>query len=173
MSIGNLILVVNNVTVSYLICYNSLLQNATNVTIKCDSYFITKCVSFFITKCGNYYKLRQLYYKIQQLLQNATFITNCDSAVEMMIGKYFINNGDSIPIVTTTDKTVNSFVKGYRVYKGLWKRFTNEELTTTMETDNVVDKQDAVCVKRSNVIAGHLPHGKNGIFAKMIFSQNR
>ena len=48
--------------------------------------FITKCVGFFltecdssITKCDSYYKLQQFYYKIRQLLQNATFITNCDS----------------------------------------------------------------------------------------------
>ena len=73
MSIGNLILVVNSVMVSYLICYNSLLQNATDVTTKCDSCFITKCdrsllqnASVFllqnatvITKFDVYYKLRQ------------------------------------------------------------------------------------------------------------------
>ena len=41
--------------------------------------FITKCVSFFITKCGSYCKLRQFHYKMRQLLQNATFVTNCDS----------------------------------------------------------------------------------------------
>ena len=68
MSIGNLILVVNSVMVSYLICYNSLLQNATDVTTKCDSCFITKCDRsllqnasvFFITKCDSYYKIRRL-----------------------------------------------------------------------------------------------------------------
>ena len=81
MSIGNLICGVNSVTVSYLIRYNSLLQNATqNATAillqnatevyykSCQVFFfITKCDSF-ITKCDSYYKLRQLYYKIQQLL---------------------------------------------------------------------------------------------------------
>ena len=30
-----------------------------------------------------------------------------------MIGENFINTEDSIRIVITTDKTVNSFVKGY------------------------------------------------------------
>ena len=53
MSIENLILGVNIVTVSYLIHHNSLLQNATETITKCGSYFI---------------------------LQNARFITNCDSA---------------------------------------------------------------------------------------------
>ena len=41
-NIGNLILVVNSDTVSYLIFYYSLLQNATDIITKCDSYFITK-----------------------------------------------------------------------------------------------------------------------------------
>ena len=57
-----------------------------------------------------------------------------------MIGENFMNNEDSILIVTTTDKTVNSFVKGYLAYKDLWKPFLNEKLTTEMELDNVVDK---------------------------------
>ena len=43
MSIGDLILDVNGVTVLYLIRYNSLLQNATDIITKSDSYFITKC----------------------------------------------------------------------------------------------------------------------------------
>ena len=43
MNIGNLILGVNSVMVSYLIHYNSLLPNTTDIVTKCDSYFITKC----------------------------------------------------------------------------------------------------------------------------------
>ena len=42
MSIKNLIFGINSVSVSDLIRYNSLLQNATDVNTKCDSYFITK-----------------------------------------------------------------------------------------------------------------------------------
>ena len=64
MSIGNLILGVNRVTVSYLIRYDSLLQNATDIITKWDSYFITRCDS--------YYKLRRFYYKMRRLLQIAT-----------------------------------------------------------------------------------------------------
>ena len=30
---------VNSVTVSYLICYDSLLQNVTDIITKCDSYY--------------------------------------------------------------------------------------------------------------------------------------
>ena len=44
----------------------------------------------------------------------------------------------------------------------------NEELETEMEPDNVMDKY-AVCVKKNTSIVGHLPLGKNGKFAKMIF----
>ena len=62
----------------------------------------------------------------------------------------------------------HSVVKGYHAYKDLWKPFINEELTTAVEPDNVVDKY-AVCVKKNNVIVGHLPLGKNERFAKMIF----
>ena len=79
MSIGNLILGVSSVTVSYLICYDSLLQNATDIITKCDGYFtakcdrilFTKCARFFITKydsfitkCKCYYKLWQRYCKM-------------------------------------------------------------------------------------------------------------
>ena len=42
-----------------------LLQNATKAYYKMGQVF--------------YYKLQQLYYKIWQSLQNAMFITNCDS----------------------------------------------------------------------------------------------
>ena len=56
-----------------------LLQNATEVYYKIRQFFITKCNSF-ITKYDSYYKMRRFYYKIRQVLQNATFITNCESA---------------------------------------------------------------------------------------------
>ena len=93
MNIGDLILVVNSVTVSCLIYYDSLLQNTTDIITKCDSYFITKChrsllknaPSFLLQNAiiflqnTSYYKMPRFYYKMRQLLQNATFIINCDS----------------------------------------------------------------------------------------------
>ena len=80
MSIGNLVLGVNSVTVSYLIHYDSLSQNATDFFTKCDSYFIKKCDRSLLQNASVfYYKMRQFYYKMRQLLQNATFITNCNS----------------------------------------------------------------------------------------------
>ena len=75
MSIRNLIFGVNSVTVSYLIRYDSLLQNATDIITKCDSYFIIKCDRSLLQNASGF------------LLQNATviikcgnFITKCDSA---------------------------------------------------------------------------------------------
>ena len=53
------------------------------VYYKMREKFIKKCVRFFITKCDSCYKLRQLYYKMRQLLQNVTFITNCDSTADI------------------------------------------------------------------------------------------
>ena len=58
-----------------------LSQNVTEVCYKMRQVF--------------YYKMRQLYYKVQQLLQNAWFITNCDSRVnviQMWGQNTFINN---------------------------------------------------------------------------------
>ena len=88
--------------------------------------------------------------------------------MKLMIGKIFINTEDSIPLVVITYKTVNSFVKDYHAHKDLWKPFINEELTTAMEPDNANDNYPNF-VKKNDIIVGHLPHGKNGRFAKMIF----
>ena len=65
--------------VSYLIHYDSLLQNA--VVLLQNATVITKCDDF-ITKCDSYYKMRRFYYKMRQLLQNTTFVTYCDRAVQ-------------------------------------------------------------------------------------------
>ena len=52
---------------SYLVHYDTLLQNLTDIIIKCDDSFITKCDS--------YYYRHRFYYKMIQSLQIATFIT--------------------------------------------------------------------------------------------------
>ena len=66
MSIGNLILVVSSATVSYLIRYDSLLQNATAI--------ITNAVLIILLQnaSGFYYKMRQLLQNATRLLQIAT-----------------------------------------------------------------------------------------------------
>ena len=64
MSIRILILSVNSVTVSYLIPYDTLLQNAADIT-KCDRGLLQNSLGFLlqnatvITKCDIYYKVRQ------------------------------------------------------------------------------------------------------------------
>ena len=74
MSIRNLSFGVNSVTVSYLIRYDSLLQNATDVITKCDS---------FIIKCDSYYKMRRL-------LQIAT-VHSCSESGNMILNEYSSN----------------------------------------------------------------------------------
>ena len=76
MSIRNLILGVNSVTVSHLIHYDSLLQNATNFIIKCDSYFITKCDRSLLQNALGF-----LLQNATVLFQNLTVITNCDNFI--------------------------------------------------------------------------------------------
>ena len=68
--------------VSYLIHYGTLLQNATDIITKCDSYFITKYGKKVYYKMHQvfYYKMRQLLQIATILLQNAMLITNCNSA---------------------------------------------------------------------------------------------
>ena len=67
-SIGNLILGVNAVAVSYLICYDRLLQDATSNLLQNATEVYYKIASGFLLQNGTI------------LLQNATYITNCDSA---------------------------------------------------------------------------------------------
>ena len=67
MNIENLILGVNSVTVSYLIHYDSLLQNATvfllqNATVLLQNATVLLQNATVITKCDVYYKFRQCIY---------------------------------------------------------------------------------------------------------------
>ena len=75
-----------------------LLQSATAFFItKCDGLLLQSATTFLlqsatsvITKCDRYYKVRQFYYKVRQVLQSATIITKCDStdAHEKHLSKY-------------------------------------------------------------------------------------
>ena len=53
------------VTVSYLVHYDTLLQNVTDIITKCDGYFITKFYESLLQNASGF------------LLQNATVIANC------------------------------------------------------------------------------------------------
>ena len=69
---------------SFLVHYDILLNNPTDIITKCASLLlnqakvITKYVRFLITKCDSfikicdsYYTMRRFYYKMRRLLQNA------------------------------------------------------------------------------------------------------
>ena len=75
---------VNSVSVSYLIRYDSLLQNATDIITKCDSYFITKCDRSLLQNASGFLLQNGTGFLLQNgtvLLQNATVITNCDDFI--------------------------------------------------------------------------------------------
>ena len=55
------------------ISLSSLYKVRWSVTAKCNSFFIAKCG--VITKWDSYYKVRQFYHKVRQVLQRATIIT--------------------------------------------------------------------------------------------------
>ena len=86
MSVGNLFSGVNTVAVSYLRHFDSFLQNATDIILKCNRCFITKCDrsllqnvpgfllqdSTVIRNCEDFVTKCYKYYKMQRLLQIAT-----------------------------------------------------------------------------------------------------
>ena len=86
----------------------------------------------------------------------------------LKIGNVFINEDDLIPVIVKAITEIDTYVKGYHVYKNIWKPTMNKELETEMEPDNVMDKY-AVCVNKNTSTVGHLHLGKNGKFARMIF----
>ena len=65
-------LLLQSVTASFITkCDNLLLQSATAI-------FVLHSAASVITKCGKYYKVKQFYYKVRQVLQSAMIITKCD-----------------------------------------------------------------------------------------------
>ena len=88
--------------------------------------------------------------------------------MELTTGNVFINEDDLMHAFVKASTEIDTYVKGYHVYKNIWKPNVNEKLETEMELDNVMDKY-AVCVKKNISIVGHLPLGKNVELAKMIF----
>ena len=87
------------------------------------------------------------------------------------IGNAFINEDDLIPAIIKASTEIDTYVKGYHVYKNIWKPTVNEELETKMEPDNVMDKY-AVCVKKNTSIVVQLVVHlvKTGNLRKMTFN---
>ena len=63
----------------YYIMRQLLIPNATATLLQNATEVFYKMRQVFITKCKFYYKMQQLLQTATALLQNATFITNCDS----------------------------------------------------------------------------------------------
>ena len=101
------------ILISYLVYYNTLIHNATDIITKCDSCFIAKfntsllknALNFIlksttvllqnetvITKCVNFI--------MRQLLQYASLITKC-------IGTSYLNNSEKYPSFSTGLKKPN------------------------------------------------------------------
>ena len=85
-----------------LIIYENLLQNATDIITKCNSYFITKCdrsllqnaSGFFITECNSFIKKYELLQNVTILLQNGTVITKSDFYYKLRQYKWqIVTNG--------------------------------------------------------------------------------
>ena len=70
--------------VLYLVDYNALLQNATDVITKCDHYFIAKYDKSLLQNASasllQNAARRQLLQNATILLQNATFVSKCDTS---------------------------------------------------------------------------------------------
>ena len=115
MSIGNLILDVNSVTVSYLILYDSLLQNATDIITNCDSYFITKCNRSLLQNASGF-----LLQNATVLLQNVTVITNCDDFITWCDSYYKMRRLLKIATLHIS-LYCKDMVKLYYI-KGVWKQ---------------------------------------------------
>ena len=62
--------------VPYLINYDTLLQNATDIITKCEIYFITKCDINLLQNASDF-----LLQNTIALLKNTTVITNCESFI--------------------------------------------------------------------------------------------
>ena len=74
------------VTISHLVHYENLLQNVTKVYLKMRQAF--------------YYKVRQFYQKMFQLLKNATFIANASLHYLFFLWKNF-NRPISVKLINT------------------------------------------------------------------------
>lgn len=73
-----------------------------------------------------------------------------------------------LPVVITNNWEMESYVKGYHVYRSFWTPIIDEILETRRQPENQMDKY-AVCVLKDARVVGHLKKGSNGRFAKTIF----
>ena len=89
-----------------MIHYDTLLQNATDIITKCDSYFITKCDKSLLQNVSGF-----LLQNAIVLLQNATVITNCDIFVTECDSCYKMRCLLQIVTVHSNNKCANKVYK--------------------------------------------------------------
>ena len=79
-----------------------------------------------------------------------------------------INEKQPIEIILIKCYETNSTVMGYHEYQKKWDADIGEVLEAKTEPTNEKDKYAVAVCKKGDVV-GHLPKGKTGKFAKMIF----
>ena len=84
--------------VLHLIHYKTLLENATDILTKCDSYFITKCGKSLSQNASGF-----LLQNATVLLQNAIAITNCDDFTTICDSYYKMRH---LIQIATVQKTI-------------------------------------------------------------------
>ena len=63
---------------------------------------------------------------------------------------------------------MDSYIKGYQEYKGIWTPTVEQALKAVREPKHVADKC-AVCAMLGEEIVGHLKKGRTRRFAKTVF----
>ena len=81
-----------------------------------------------------------------------------------------MSNDALIPIIREKELKIKSFVMGFHEYRTIWTPHENEVLITQMEPTNKKDKFAVAVIGEKDSIIGHLIKGKDGRFAKTIFS---
>ena len=84
-------------TVVTMVSYDTLLQNATDIITKCESYFTTKydkslyykMRQAFITKCGSYYKMLRLLQNVSVHTRRKS-LTVCRLKLSFTLNKSFM-----------------------------------------------------------------------------------
>ena len=85
------------VKISYLVYYDNLLQNGTDIVIKCDKRLWQNVSDFSYKMRHYYYKMPQLLQNVSVLLQNPIVIINSDIYYKMRRYKKFYSfHGNSV-----------------------------------------------------------------------------
>ena len=94
-----------------MIHYDTLLQNATDITTKCVSYLITKCDRSLLQNASGF-----LLQNATVLLQNGTVITNCDEFITKCDSYY--NMLRLLQTATVHTSTIDKMLKELRDCQG-------------------------------------------------------